>query len=82
MNTQIEIHNENNNETGAYKVWYKDLNGNNRFRILSDNYVNALLEMGQKEDFYLGHKFKFKVKSEYDFKTIVLNGEKREGLEA
>lgn len=80
MNTQIEIHNENHNETGTYSVWYKDINGKKCVRLLSDNYINALLDMSQKEDFFLGGKFRFRVKSEYDFKTIVLNGQKREGL--
>jgi len=79
MNTKIEIHNNDTNESGMYDVWYYDTAGILQKRRLSENYVNALLEMRQKEDFFMG-KWKFKVKSEYDFKTIVLNGEKRQGL--
>jgi len=79
MNTKIEIHNNDTNESGMYDVWYYDLSGERQKRRLSENYVNSLLEMRQKEDFFMG-KWKFKVKSEYDFKTIVLNGEKRQGL--
>lgn len=78
MNTQIEIHDNNTNETGTYSVWYKDETNTMRKRILSENYVNALLNMNQKESFFMG-KYRFKI-SEYDFKTIVLNGEKRQGL--
>jgi hypothetical protein len=79
MNTQIEIHDNNTNETGTYSVWYKDETGEQHRRILSENYVNALLDMRQKESFFMG-KYRFKIHSEYDFKTIVLNGEKRQGL--
>lgn len=78
MNTQIEIHDNNTNETGTYSVWYKDETNTMQKRILSENYVNALLNMNQKESFFMG-KYRFKI-SEYDFKTIVLNGEKRQGL--
>ena len=81
MNTNIEIHDEDFNTTGTYRVWYKDEQGNKQVRRLSENYVNALLEMRQKEDFFMG-KYKFKVKSEYDFKTIVLQGQKVAGLGA
>lgn len=77
MNTFIEIHNENTNETGTYKVWYK-IGKAAHCRTLSENYVNALLSMEQKEAFFMG-KTRFKV-GEYDFKTIVLNGDKRQGL--
>lgn len=78
MNTQIEIHDNNTNETGTYSVWYKDETNIMRKRILSENYVNALLNMNQKESFFMG-KYRFKI-SEYDFRTIVLNGEQRQGL--
>ena len=78
MNTTIEIHDNNTNETGTYSVWYKDAANVMQRRILSENYVNALLDMRQKQMFFIG-KNKFKV-NEYDFKTIVLNGEKRGGL--
>jgi hypothetical protein len=79
MNTAIEILDNNTTNTGTYQVWYKDENGKKHFRFLSENYVNALLDMRQKESFFMG-KYKFKIKSEYDFRTIVLNGEKRQGL--
>jgi len=78
MNTMIEIHDNNTNETGTYKVWYKD-NGKKSVRVLSENHVNSLLEIGQKEDFFMG-KYRFKVKSEYDFRQIVLNGINQPGL--
>ena len=77
MNTNIEIHENNTNETGTYKVWY-NINGKDHCRRLGDNYVNALLSMRQKEDFFMG-KFRFRI-SEYDFKTILINGQKRKGL--
>ncbi len=77
MKTTIEIHDNNTNETGTYKIWYWD-NNKRCQRILDENHTNALLNMRQKEDFFMG-KFKFKI-NEYDFKTIVLNGEKRNGL--
>lgn len=77
MNTKIEIHDNNTNETDTYKVWYKD-NGINKVRTLGGNYVNALLDMRQKEAFFMG-KYKFKI-NEYDFIHLVLNGEKRQGL--
>lgn len=77
MNTQIEIHDNNTNETGTYFVWYKQ-NGEDHRRVLTENYVNALLNMRQKEAFFMG-KFRFKI-GEYDFIHLVLNGEKRAGL--
>jgi hypothetical protein len=77
MNTFIEIHNNNTNETGTYDVWYK-IGKTTHKRVLSENYVNALLEMEQKEKFFMG-QYRFKI-NEYDFKTLVLNGEKRSGL--
>lgn len=79
MNTKIEIHDNNTNETGTYSVWYKDENGVMHRRILSENYVNSLLDMRQKERFFMG-EYKFKVHSEYDFTKIVLNGEKVQGI--
>jgi hypothetical protein len=78
MNTKIEIHNNSTSESGTYDIWYKDQNGETLKRILSENYVNALLDMRQKEKFLVG-QYRFKINS-YDFKTIVLNGEKRQGL--
>jgi hypothetical protein len=74
MNTTIEIHNENTNETGTYKVWYKDIAGNKCMRVISESLVTSMLEMNQKEKFFMG-QFRFRIKSEYDFRTIVLNGE-------
>jgi hypothetical protein len=71
MNTSIEIHDNNTNETGTYSVYYTDLDGTKKVRILSENYTNSLLDMRQKENFFIGH-FKFKVKSEYDFRVILL----------
>lgn len=77
MNTQIEIHDNNTNETGTYKVWYKD-NGVTKCCTLSENYVNSLLSMRQKEEFFMG-KYKFGIK-EYDFVNVILNGKERPGL--
>jgi hypothetical protein len=79
MNTFIEIHDNNTNETGTYSVWYRNEQDILHRRLIDENHVNALLDMRQKEDFFMG-KYRFKVSSEYDFKTIVLNGEKRQGL--
>lgn len=78
MNTKIEIHENNTNETGTYRVWYRSITGEKMVRVLSENYVNAILNMDQKERFFMG-KNKFTI-GEYDFKTIVLNGEIRAGL--
>lgn len=77
MNTTIEIHENDTINSGYYKIWYKE-NGILKSRILDENHTNSLLNMRQKESFFEG-KFRFKI-SEYDFKTIIINGEKRIGL--
>jgi hypothetical protein len=77
MNTHIEIHNHNVNEAGTYEVWYK-VGKDTRKRILSEAYVNSLLDMDQKEKFFMG-VYRFKI-NEFDFTEIVVNGEKRGGL--
>ena len=77
MNTLIEIHDNNTNETGFYSVWYRH-NGATHSMKLPESYVNALLNMRQKEQFFMG-KYKFKI-GEYDFIHLVVNGENRSGL--
>lgn len=74
MNTQIEIHDNNTNETGTYKVFYKDSEGKQQARVLSEAYTNSLLNMRQKEDFFMG-KYRFKI-DKYDFEKILIKGEK------
>lgn len=70
MNTQIEINDSDTNVTGSYKVYYKDLDNKSKVKILSETIVNSLLNMRQKEDFFMG-KFRFKI-NEYDFKKTFL----------
>lgn len=63
----IDINDNNTNISGTYKVWYtKDKK--KQFKLLSEDQTNALLEMNQKEDFFMG-KHKFKV-SLFDFENI------------
>lgn len=78
MNTTIEIVDNNTIETGTYHIWYRDAENKKQKRELDENHVNALLDMRQKEQFFMG-KYKFKI-GLYDFKTIILNGERRKGL--
>ena len=77
MKNKIEICDNNTNETGTYKVWYSDQK-KMKFRLLDENHTNALLDMQQKEKFFMGQSI-FYI-SKYDFETIVLKGEKRKGL--
>lgn len=67
MNTLIEIH-ENNTPPGTHSIWFKH-NKELRAVILSDTETNSLLNMRQKEDFFMG-KWKFKI-VEYDFKKLI-----------
>jgi len=78
MNTKIDIHENKTALSGTYKVWYKNLANILHCRTLSESYINCLLSFEQKEKFFNG-QYKFKI-NEYDFKTIVLNGEKRQGI--
>lgn len=66
MNTLIEIHSDTQN-TGYLSVWFKH-NGETNRRICSEAYVNSLLNMRQKEDFFMG-KYKFKI-SEPEFTSL------------
>lgn len=77
MNTFIEIHDSDTINTGYYDVWYKVGNQKHK-RRLSENYVNALLEFDQKERFFMG-QYRFKI-NEYDFKTLIIEGQSRQGL--
>lgn len=68
MNTKIEIYDNKTNETGTYKVWYYNpVLGGKCVKILGEGQVDSLLEMRQKERFFMG-QYKFTIKSEYDFK--------------
>ena len=73
MNTFIEIHDHNTIEQGTYRIWYKE-NGETKIRLLSESLTNSLLNMEQKHNFFMG-QYRFKIESEYDFKTIILKGE-------
>lgn len=66
----IEIHENNTNETGTYKVWFKTGKGQ-ECRRCSEAFVNSLLDMRQKEDFFIG-KYKFKISSTYDIEQLVM----------
>jgi len=79
MNTTIEIHEHDTTNTGVYKVFYKD-NGIEKSCLLSEQYVNSLLSMRQKEDFFMG-KYKFGIK-EHDFVNVVLQWKERQGMGA
>jgi hypothetical protein len=68
MNTTIEICDNNTNITGTYKVSYKDTSGKKQVKVLQQNTVDCLLDMRQKERFLMG-QCKFKISSEFDFKT-------------
>lgn len=59
MTKQIEIHEHNTANTGVYKVWGIH-NGKNVCRLVSEAHVNSLLNMRQKEAFFMG-KWKFKI---------------------
>lgn len=65
----IEIHNENTNETGTYKIWIKH-NGTTQVIRASEAFTNSLLNMRQKEDFFMG-KYRFKITSPYDQKLLL-----------
>lgn len=73
MNTKIDIRDNNTNETGTYKVWYcNPILGGKCVKVLSEQQVNSLLNMRQKEAFFIG-KHVFTVESEYDFKQAFSN---------
>jgi hypothetical protein len=75
----IEIHNENTNETG-YLVIYYTANGKRQKRMATECFVNSILDLGQKEDFFMG-KYRFKIKSDYD-KNLILNSKEGERLKS
>jgi hypothetical protein len=66
---KIAIHDNNTNETGTYKIYFTHL-GLRRSAILSESMTNALLSMGQKEDFFIG-KYKFIIKSQSDINALL-----------
>ena len=66
----IEIHDNNTNETGTYKVWFT-YKGEKTCRRCSEAFVNSLLNMRQKEDFFMG-KYRFKISSIYDIEQLVM----------
>lgn len=66
---RIEIYDNNTNETGTYKVWFSS-NGKKHGVILSESDTNALLDMRQKEKFFMG-QYKFTITSEFDIKRLV-----------
>lgn len=72
MNTKIEVYENNTNESGTYQVWYKDQFNNSKSKVITESELNALLNMGQKSDLFMG-RWKFTIDSEYDFKKTFLN---------
>lgn len=66
---KIEIHENDTNVTGTYKIWFNYL-GQKHCILLDEGETNSLLEMRQKEDFFLG-KYKFVLKSSYDIKKLI-----------
>lgn len=71
INTKIDIRDNNTQETGTYKVYYKDTTNKTQVKILSENAVDSLLNMRQKESFFMG-KYTFTIESEYDFKKAFI----------
>jgi len=71
MNTKIIIYDNNTSVTGTYKVWYKDAAGNTQAKVISEEKINSLLNIRQKERFFMG-QCKFKIESEFDFRTTFL----------
>ncbi len=66
LNTKIEINDNNTDQTGTYKVYYRDLSNKLQVKILSEEKVDSLLNMRQKEAFFMG-KYKFTIESGFDF---------------
>jgi hypothetical protein len=62
---KIEIHENDTINTGTYCIWYKQGKELKKL-ILSENKTDSLLNMRQKEQFFIG-KYKFNV-SFYDLK--------------
>ena len=69
MKHKIEIHDNNTNETGTYSIWFKDDEKVLHRVILSENETDSLLNMRQKESFFMG-KWKFQILTS-DFNTLV-----------
>lgn len=65
----IEIHDNNTTETGTYKIWFT-YGGKKVARVCSETFTNSLLNMRQKEDFFMG-KFRFKIDSIYDIEKLI-----------
>ena len=59
INTTIQIHDNNTLETGTYSIWFK-VNKVLHTVKLSENETDSLLNMRQKENFFVG-KTKFKI---------------------
>ncbi len=75
MDKKIEIRDNNTNESGTYKVWYYNPTmGGKCAKVLSEQQVNSLLNMRQKEDFFMGADT-FTIESEYDFKATFLTAD-------
>ena len=75
MNTFIEIYDNNENESGYYKVWFKGKDNKQLCKKMTYDEISRILTRSQEEDFFLADKakFRFKIQSEYDFKTVLLN---------
>ena len=68
---QIEIHNENFNETGTYKIWFSQDNGILNCFNASINFVSDILTKEQNEQFLMG-KFIFEL-NDYGTQIIKTN---------
>ena len=69
MNTMIEIHDNNTNETDTYKVWYKDREGKQGCKVFTYDEITTILTREQEEKLFFADrtKYRFKIQSEYDF---------------
>lgn len=65
----ITIHDNDTNETGTYKVWFK-YKEKDCVAILSEQEANSLLNMRQKEDFFMGQS-SFRITSDYDIQQLI-----------
>ncbi len=69
MALKIEIHDYDTANTGQYKVLFENPKSVGNIILLSEQEVDSLLDLRQKEDFFIG-KYKFTIKSEYDIKFL------------
>jgi hypothetical protein len=66
---KITIRDNDTNETGTYKIWFT-MNKKEQAVVMSEGEINALLDMRQKERFFMGHS-SFILKSSFDIQRLV-----------